>query len=315
MSKALAAQRAQDFASGWLLIRSPLMPTADFGLVADSTGDVVQELRRSGDTFERRVALEPAERTRSDWVYAGPPQATLSPEDALLEVDLLRLCARRDLAGLRRTVSTIVEHIRDLDQTDLSLWAAGTFDNVVLTPEGRFQLLDASWRMSTPIRAEDLAVELLDDFAGRLTALGWRHPWPVATGRDELAVLLASAAGISVSVEGVREHRGRREAADRQRGRVDRRAVVVSPDAHALLLEENKGLHSQVAWFKKALRQRDAVVRDLRTKSGQQKPKDVRQVRELQLELTSIKQSRAFRTGQAIARPAGVIRRLIGGFR
>jgi hypothetical protein len=98
--------------------------------------------------------------------------------------------------------------------------------------------------------------------------------------------------------------------ADLQRGRAERHPVEVSPDAHSLLLEENRGLHSQVAWFKRTLRQRDTLLSELRARTGQQKPKQVKRLRELELELTEIKQSRAYRTGRALARPSGMIRRL-----
>ena len=311
MAKALAAHGAEDLASGWLVVRSPRMSTGDAGLVADGFGQVVEEVRRNGASFERRVVHGPTVHTLGDWVYTASSPAALAPVDSLLETELLRACARRDLAAVRRLSSTFVDHLRGLDEEGLATWAAGSFDNVVLTHGDRFEMIDASWRMSRPAQAEELAVELLDDFAGRLTALGWRHPWPVATGRDEIAVLLAAAASVRLDVDEIRAHRERREVADRHRSRVRHQPLVVPPDAHELLLQENRGLHSQVAWFKKALRQRDTLVRELRAKPGQQKPKDVRQLRELQHELVQIKQSRAFRTGKALAKPSALVRRLV----
>lgn len=298
---AVIAGRVDELAAGWLLMRAGVEPSAS-GVVADRGGRVF-EIGDHGGVLTRTSLAVGGERDRhGPWIVDGESAPGPMGDGVLLESLLLDACARRDGAAIRELINRLVETLRVQEPTDLQRWVAGRFDNVVAVENGTLHLLDSTLRYDAPLAADDVAVQLLDDFARRLFALGWRHPWPAAIGPAEAAVLMASMAGIVTRAEELGERRWRQQAVDTHWRPARTPVPATVPGALARLADANQALRSKIEWFEQALRQRQIELAQLRAKQSVS-PVESPRVRQLEKELAAIRGSTSLRVGQGLLRP------------
>ena len=134
------------------------------------------------------------------------------------------------------------------------------------------------------------------DFAGRLSRLGWKHPWPEAAGAVEVSRLVVAALGLDPQTVPTPS------------------SARVSPDdeirpEHVVRLEhENETLRAKITWFEQAVRHRDTQLASLRHGQKDPRPKLSRKLSEAENELVAIRSSRSYRLGRAMTSPLRAIR-------
>lgn len=210
-------------------------------------------------------------------------------EGTSLELTLRAACATRRHAGIRAAVRQYAEWLRDPAEWEGRAEARffATPANVVVSEDGRLQLIDATWRRSQPVAADEALVRGLRDFARRLLASARVHPWRSTATPDELAVTLGAMAGLTVTPEMIAvvadveaEVAAIRRGAPRslrtllernlQQGQHARdlpardeagyRELLAHDRTQARVLREKQG---QVAWLEGTLRHRDRYIRTL----------------------------------------------------
>lgn len=269
--------RSEDLASGWVVVRSS---------TGSAASDVVAIADRAGTASSCRDTL---------------------PVGALLETVLLEACARRDQPAVHALVAQWAEALAR--SGDVALWSDPVADSVVVGPDGSLDVLSVPGQVADSVEDRERVFDrVVADFALRLSDLGWRHPWPVAAGPNEIAQLLVASTGRTLSAEAAAAAVAAAEEASSRAGRL----LLVAEDPVAdRLVAENTALRSKVSWFEAAIRQRERALSDLRNRVRDPAPRLTRRVRALEEELAQVRGSVSFRAGQAIVAPAKRARALL----
>ena len=311
MRKVADAGRLDEFAAGWLLVSGGSPSTPLLAVSGDRSTGVTETISRHGESLVRRV--EAVDDIALDgWrVAARAEDQSALPDGRLLEDVLLEACATRDIGRLRHLLATTAELVRSATPAELEQLAGVTCEGLVLQEDGGLAPLSPYLHAVDTPDADALLLGLFDDFAARIVALGWKHPWPVAAGRDEIVLLMAAAVGIQSTVNDVSRARKVREAADVSRGRLVSGVVAAQPETVERLRQENEALASKVSWFESAVRQREALLAELRQKRApDQRRRVTKKLQEAEAELAAIKGSRSFRVAQVLTQSARAARRL-----
>lgn len=205
------------------------------------------------------------------------------------ELEMRLACATRRHAAIRSRVRRYAAWLADEE-----VWTEHTAEQRFFATPGNtlvdgdwLSLADPSWRRTGVVSAEDALVRGLRDFARRLLASGSAHPWRVTVTPDELAITLASMAGVTVSaatitrvarieaevestVAGRPEDLAEMQEQNLEQGRFARN--LPAPDEigfrellthHRLISRELREKEGQVKWLEGTLRHRDRYIRRL----------------------------------------------------
>lgn len=270
--------------AGWVAVRLPgghLDGVAAIG--AFGGGQIGCELSLEGGVLRRRPVVEDATAgPTAGWHLEFTSAEGAVPQGRLLESVLLEAIARRDQVATTAWVRAWADRVRGAGD-QLATWSGAGADNVVVGADGELSVLDPSRVETSPRPAEALVARHLADLALRLSDLGWRHPWPVASGPVEVTEFLLAMAGLAPDAA--------EDAVDEIR-LARRRARVAQPEPAPEVIRlaaENQALRSKVRWFENALRERERVQR---------------RVREMEQELEDLRGSLSFRAGRALTLPA-----------
>jgi hypothetical protein len=286
--RAMRAGRLADLAAGWVAVVGA--PDEASALVTRFDNRVA-EVRRVGDGFAV-VGLGESDSDTTSWTVP------LDGDAELLESVLLDASARGDRRTVQQLVELVAESVRRLTDDERRHWF-GPLANVVFHRDGSLRLLDHSMMAAHNASADDVAIGLFDDFTRRLFEIGWRHPWPVALGADDVTILVSAMAGIEIDKGQLASLRWRREPQSVQ----PLVESVVTHDALTRLAEANEALRSRDEWFAAALRQRQVELADLRRMVGDSDGSLQAQVRQLENRLAAIEASTSLRIGRAITKP------------
>ncbi|MFC0509132.1 class I SAM-dependent methyltransferase [Micromonospora costi] len=119
------------------------------------------------------------------------------PPGRLLRTLLLDAAVRRDLDALRGLLRGYADWLAgqaDADDRLADAAALAGADNLVVA-DGRYALLDASWRATEPIARDVVLARGLWRFAAALLTGGYAHPWPSTLDVAGLTVVLGGLAG------------------------------------------------------------------------------------------------------------------------
>lgn len=305
MQRATSAGMAANLSPGWLLARGPLADGLPQAWVSNPSGAGISELREVAGTVQETLVTVDPDRACEGWT-TGPAGATRPVrEGTLLELDFLAACARRDTASVRQLLRSVASTVLSADAHERAHWVAGTFDNVIVDDCGVLSLLDRSTRFVPDVPAETLLIGLFRDAAQRLFDLGWRHPWPMALGVEEVARLMAAVVGLDVSLDAVSEAHERQRRADDLRSRHRILSPDVVSDALRRLEHVNEALRSKTAWFERAMPALSKQVAAFQAKS-------TAEVR-LQNQLDHVRRSRSYRAGHALTQPGRALVRTKAG--
>lgn len=122
------------------------------------------------------------------------------PAGRTLEERLLSACLKRDLTGLRELLTSYHSWLTAQESGGIlpERFAFATVENVVVTADDGFELLDPSWHASRPLPTDVALVRSLRRFAVSLLVGGFAHPWPSTLDANALTVMLAAMAGLNV---------------------------------------------------------------------------------------------------------------------
>lgn len=236
------------------------------------------------DGWQRRVLSAPA---------AGPwrdPRrlAGAVPAGTLLADRLTDACRSDDQPELLRLVTAYVAWLRTAAEP-----VPATTDNVVVADGKEFAVLDPSWSYPGETTAEIAALRSIRRFVVRLLTAGVRTPWPAGATPDELLARLAAEAGLPHD-----------PATLDQAARLDAEvtAALASEEAEAIA----HGSSDPVV--PRGRKEAAATIARL-----SQELADVRgQVAWLDLTLSRIRKSRAYRVGRAVTGPASTLKSKLG---
>jgi hypothetical protein len=143
--------------------------------------------------------------------------------------------------------------------------------------------------------AEAVLVRWVTDFTGRLSTLGWKHPWPEAAGEVEISRLVVAA--LHLDPDSVPATPAPPALTDQ-----------VRPEHVARLELENRTLRAKLTWFEDAVRHRDTQLAAVRHNQQDPRPRLSRKLSEAESELVAIRASRSYLLGQALTSPLRAIR-------
>lgn len=296
MAQVVEAGLLDDLAPAWLLVgqrggrtatttahRFPILVEAE----TESRWQVFDIIDEAG--AERRSWADGAvDDERSEGTLVRLLRAETS-RGRSLEVAMRDACAQRNHAAVRREVSRYATWLRQDSEWDgrTASRVFATPSNVLVDESGDLCLIDASWRLTSSVSADEALVCGLRSFAVRLLASAAVHPWRTAATPDELTVTLAAMVGLTVTrstiarvahIEGEIEamRQGVPDQVDEltqdnlDRGRFGRnlpvrdgvgfRELLVRDRSQASALREKE---AQVAWLEGTLRHRDHYIRRL----------------------------------------------------
>ncbi|MFC0624634.1 hypothetical protein [Kribbella deserti] len=270
----------------------PLAPAWWFILGAEATGlPAVLAAEPGADDQPLVVSLDRQDERR--WarrVVSGNPAPgrnlsgrndVVVPPGALLEDRLLAACRVDDQENLQALATAYVRWLAGQQQALIAVP-----DNVVVTPDNGFAVLDPAWQLKLSADAKVVAVRNLTRYAVRQLAAGVRSPWPAGARPEELVARLAAGAGIECD-------QALFEAAAKLDAEV---AAETGPRfAPAAEIPVPQGLREAAA----AITRLSAEIEDLRS-----------QVSWLEVTVNRIRGSRTYRVGGMVLRPASKLRAL-----
>jgi hypothetical protein len=324
---AMRAGLAVELAPTWIVVAdrqtgSATMPELPAILVADAWehagwGVEYEVVRDSEGAWVRRLIGDAPGRTvrgveRDPALLAGP-----MPTGRSLEELLIGACLRRDLPELRRILSEYATWLAGLCDVEGQLPGEYAFaiPRLVLSADGRFTLLDPSWRTTGPLPYDVALTRALRHFAVALITGAYAHPWPATIDADGLTVILAGMAGqtiernamqaaVEAEVDILAAIRGL-DAAGRgdlltQLAAVDAGTPPLDMDSHRELREamirlrgQLEHAEAQLKWYQELLSSREyALKRAQRT-------------------INVLSGSISFRAGRALIAPARLLKRLL----
>ncbi|MFB9236715.1 hypothetical protein ACFFWC_14330 [Plantactinospora siamensis] len=202
LERALRVGAVATLAPRWLVLAHPAdaegvaVPRHD--LVVGHEDGYVYEIAAT-DRRLRLSVLAPATAGRQRGALRGVadpgPVADLAP-GRVFEEQLLGLCARHDLVGLRAALAGYVSWVQDhaVDgRVSGPVALAGTYD-LVATDAG-FWPMPARWEPIDAVPVDVVVARALWGFAARLITMNRPHPWDLTASAAELTVGLAATAG------------------------------------------------------------------------------------------------------------------------
>jgi hypothetical protein len=205
MERALRAGAEGTLAPSWLVLarRADSVDVAvpQHDLVVGHDASYVYEVNATGQELQLSV-LTPAGEQRE----LGPIRSLTDPGSAydiapgrVFEDQLLQLCARHDLVGLRAALARYVTWLEGRAVDGLvsgPVALAGTYDLVVT--ETDFWSVPAQWEPTGDVPLDVVIARTLWGFAARLIVFNRPHPWDLTASAAELTVGLGTAAGRTV---------------------------------------------------------------------------------------------------------------------
>jgi hypothetical protein len=218
----------------------------------------------SQSTVDRFGSATPAVR-RVPAALEGPV-----PAGRTLEERLLSSCLKRDLPGLRERLTSYHSWLTGQEVGGVlpERFAFATVENVVVTADDGFELLDPSWHASRPLPTDVALVRSLRRFAVSLLVGGFAHPWPSTLDANALTVMLAAMAGLNVDrsvVERAVSAEVELESAIRglsqhQRMRFAQDIAVVATGSRSSDVRSYRELHESAVRLESALAQAESKI-------------------------------------------------------
>jgi hypothetical protein len=259
----------------WFLAGPEAEPT---GIVAAEGEQLVIRLDRQGDGRWSRSVVDGTPGPVRDETRLAE---IVVPAGRLLEDRLLRAARWDDQDTLLELATAYVEWLRSVEQP---LFAVP--DNVVVTGDRSFAVLDQSWRSSLDPAEDLIAVRALTRYAARQLAAGVRSPWPAGARPEQLVTRLAATAGITCD-----------EALFEAAAKLDAEVAAEAGPRFAAVAATAapQGLREATATINRL----SAEIDDLRG-----------QVDWLDVTVNRIRGSRAYRVGRMVLQPATKLRTL-----
>ena len=228
------------------------------------------------------LRLEPGERRVLSAPAAGPWRdpnrlAEAVPAGTVLADRLTDACRYDDQPELLRLVTAYVGWLRTTPEPVF----AGT-DNVVVADGKEFAVLDPSWSYPGETTPEIAALRSIRRFVVRLLSSGIRTPWPAGATADELLTRLAAEAGLPHDA-----------ASLQQAAELDAEVAAgtgTEPQDSAVVPRGQKEAAATIS------------------RLGQELADARGQVAFLDLTLSRIRSSRAYRVGRAVTGPASTLK-------